>query len=366
MLKIIFISLICILFPETGSFAGESNQWNDGPYLFMTDDTTFLVQYVDADTLVQFELHGKDSATFHGVGFDSENVYTVYRIHQNEKSHYENISKLFVFSDIHGEYEFLCELLINNNVIDSQLNWSFGDGHLVVDGDVFDRGDRVNEILWMLYRLEQEAEKSGGKVHYLLGNHEIMPLQDDIRYINENYANITCSLLNKPYPELYGNQTVIGNWLRSKNVCEVINGILFVHGGMNPDFIDSNLTIALINQQMRDNIDKNRDEQKRDSVYYFYSSYGPVWYRGFHYEMEDKYPQATEDDVDDLLSYYNVDHIIVGHTVVDSVSSLYNGKIFAVNQDYTVHDEIEGLFWDDGIFYACDIFGKKRKLFEKR
>ncbi|KAA3634398.1 MAG: metallophosphoesterase [Calditrichaeota bacterium] len=365
MLRIILMSLIFLQLLITGSFAGESDKWNDGPYVFINDDTTFLVQYVDSDSLIQFEVSGDNSVSFQGSVYDSGNNYIVYRNHIVPKTNYTDISKLFVFSDIHGEYEFLCELLINNHVIDSSLHWSFGDGHLVVDGDVFDRGDKVNEILWMLYRLEKEAEEAGGMVHYLLGNHEIMPIQNDIRYINENYATITCSLLNKSYPELYSNQSVIGNWIRSKNVCEIINGILFVHGGMNPDFIDSGLTIDIINETMRENIDKNREEQKEDSVYYFYSGYGPVWYRGFHYEME-KYPQATEADIDKLLNFYNVEHIIVGHTVVDSVSSLYDGKIFAVNQDYTEHDEIEGMFWEDGVFYACDISGKMRKLFEKR
>ena len=70
-------------------------------------------------------------------------------------------------------------------VIDTDLTWSFGDGHLVIVGDVFDRGPNVTECLWLIYRLEQEASAAGGAVHFLLGNHELMVMRGDLRYLNE-------------------------------------------------------------------------------------------------------------------------------------------------------------------------------------
>ena len=53
----------------------------------------------------------------------------------------------------------LIELLKNNKIIDEDLKWTFGDGHFVIVGDVFDRGDKVNEVLWFLYDLEIQAKK---------------------------------------------------------------------------------------------------------------------------------------------------------------------------------------------------------------
>ena len=35
-----------------------------------------------------------------------------------------------------------------DHIVDDGGNWAFGQGHLVVVGDVFDRGDEVTEILW--------------------------------------------------------------------------------------------------------------------------------------------------------------------------------------------------------------------------
>ena len=49
-------------------------------------------------------------------------------------------------SDFHGQYALMKSLLVNNNIIDKQGNWAFGNGHFVITGDIFDRGDKVTEI----------------------------------------------------------------------------------------------------------------------------------------------------------------------------------------------------------------------------
>ena len=99
--------------------------------------------------------------------------------------------------------------------IDKNLDWAFGKGHLVILGDVFDRGAEVTELLWLIRKLEQQALEAGGMVHFVLGNHEFMTMQNDLRYINKKYRR-TEQLLNTSYPDLYGINTVMGRWLRSK------------------------------------------------------------------------------------------------------------------------------------------------------
>ena len=117
-------------------------------------------------------------------------------------------------------------VLVNNNIIDSSLDWIFEKGHLVIVGDIFDRGDKVNEILWLVYKLEIQAKNSGGQIHYLLGNHEYMILYNDLRYVNNKYMS-SAKLMNLDHYELYDEQTVIGRWLRSKPTIIKINNILF-------------------------------------------------------------------------------------------------------------------------------------------
>ena len=146
------------------------------------------------------------------------------------------MKKIAALSDIHGQYDLVIKLFKNNKIIDDNLNWSFGEGHLVITGDIFDRGDKVNEVLWLIYKLEAQAKNVGGRVHYLLGNHEYMILYNDLRYLHEKYK-VTPLLLNLEYNELYSEKTIIGRWLRSKSTIIKINNILFTHGGISEDFI---------------------------------------------------------------------------------------------------------------------------------
>ncbi len=64
------------------------------------------------------------------------------------------IDSIGIITDIHGEYSTYLNLLNANGIIDNDLNWKFGKGHLVIIGDTFDRGAMVTEVLWHLFGLE--------------------------------------------------------------------------------------------------------------------------------------------------------------------------------------------------------------------
>ena len=46
-------------------------------------------------------------------------------------------SKVAALSDIHGQFEILCDTFEANGLITETWDWNFGDGHLVIAGDVF-------------------------------------------------------------------------------------------------------------------------------------------------------------------------------------------------------------------------------------
>lgn len=369
LLKYIIVLTLLVLFVfkffhlYSGATAAELDDTkvdlNDGPHLFWDNDSAYHVIYSNKGEELRLEGLITDSNYFNGAGYDSGHRYQI-GFEAPLDYQYDSVSKFFAFSDTHGEFEYTTDLLKAQHIIDDSLNWSFGNGHLIIDGDLTDRGRHVTELLWLVYKLEQQAKKTGGMVHYLLGNHEIMVLQKDLRYINPDYAKI-CSLLTFDYDQLYSEKTELGRWLRSKNSVMKINNVLFVHGGLKADIIKHGYSIPRINKMIRASIDLPRDSIKAiDSLKYIYGSLGPFWYRGFHYEMEDRYPIATKAEIESLLAYYQATNIIVGHTVVDSVTPLFEGLVYAVNQDYEQKDEYEGLFWEDGHFYAADIRGCRR------
>ncbi len=312
---IVFFSFI--LFNAIGQEA-----LNDGPYIFI-EDQKLVEKSVVERVAVRKELM-------------TDAYDTIFQV---QPSIFTGVDKIAALSDIHGQYDLAVEILRNNQIIDNELNWSFEDGHLVIVGDIFDRGDKVTEVLWLVYRLEQQAEKAGGRMHYLLGNHEFMVLHKDLRYLHEKYPLVS-ELLETEYDELYGSNTVLGRWLRSKHTILKINEHLFVHGGISLDFITSaGVDIEEINETMRKSIDRSKDEMKTSDFYStYYGSTGPIWYRGYFY---DPIPEMT---VDSILTRVKSEHIVVGHCSNDEVVSRYNNKVFGVDSSIKKGEYGEILF----------------------
>lgn len=266
---------------------------------------------------------------------------------------FNEIDKIAVISDLHGQFDLTLDILKNNRIIDDDLNWIFGKGHLVVLGDVLDRGKNVTELLWLIYNLEQQAELNGGKVHFLMGNHEFMVIQNDLRYVHEKY-NEVLRLLNVEYDQLFNSNTFFGRWLRSKPTLIKINDILFVHAGISHEFIEEGFNINEINELLVGSMDRSKDEMKKSSFYKkYYGSTGPIWYRGY---FED---DLSEKEISQLLEKLNVKQIIVGHTTQEQIMKFYNGKIFCVDSGIKNGEYGEILLIEDDSFIRGTISGDK-------
>ncbi len=95
----------------------------------------------------------------------------------------EGAHRVVVFADVHGAYDELVSLLRAQGVIDAALHWSAGDTQLVSLGDLVDRGPGSRRVLDLVMRLEGEARAAGGALHLVLGNHEVMNISGDLRYV---------------------------------------------------------------------------------------------------------------------------------------------------------------------------------------
>jgi len=238
---------------------------------------------------------------------------------------------IFVVADTHGEYEILVAMLRKHGVVDAKLGWSYGRGDLVVLGDVFDRGSNQLEILWLLYQLEADARRAGGGVHLVLGNHETMVLMGDLRYLNPKYVQTAQIMGVNTYSELFGPTSVLGQWLRTKPAVLKINDLLCLHAGISRALVDSGLTLRQINAGVRSVLTGAvpEDASQRQLLELLIGSNGPLWYRGYFSEQT-SFPTATAEDVDLSLKTFGVSHILIGHTIVPTVTPLYDGKVIAV------------------------------------
>jgi Calcineurin-like phosphoesterase/HipA-like kinase len=93
-------------------------------------------------------------------------------------------ARVVAFGDVHGAFTDWSSLLRELGVIDEQMNWSGGNTHLVSLGDLLDRGPDSRKVVELLMKLDQQAEQAGGAVHMVLGNHEVMVMTGDLRYVS--------------------------------------------------------------------------------------------------------------------------------------------------------------------------------------
>lgn len=324
----------------------------DGPYVFFKGGET-IIKWMQEDEVVEKTITRKNFGLIEdNFGFQLKYEWLNPNINPIDyKQEFKDVDRIISISDIHGQYKMFVKILREYNIIDEENNWIFDSGHLMIVGDIFDRGPQVNEALWLVYKLEHQALENGGRVHYLHGNHEEMVLNNDLRYINEKYIS-TAKNLDLEYEQLYAENSLIGQWLRTKPLIIQINDILFVHAGISPEFVERGFTAQQVNKLfVSELIGKTRAEIMQDTVLRFLQgSNGPIWYRGYFRNNNVAY-----EDIDQILSHFNKKHIVVGHTSQESIVSLYRNRIFGIDASIKNGRYGEVLIYDKGDFFRGTI-----------
>lgn len=262
--------------------------------------------------------------------------------------------KLLAVSDIEGNFKGFQDLLRGARVVDAQLNWVFGQGHLVLVGDFFDRGLNVTECLWLIYKLEQEAERAGGQVHFIVGNHERMNLTGHLKYVRRKYLR-NADTLGVRYERWYGRETVLGQWLRTKNVVERIGHVVFVHGGISPQIMAEGLSLTQLNALARSSIDTSVSALTPQARRVTQPPGSPDWYRGL------VLAEPREEQVAAVLHAYRATAMVVGHTPVERISRFYHGKVVAIDLPHQQRTDsgqpLQALWLENGIMSIIDSRG---------
>lgn len=271
--------------------------------------------------------------------------------------------KIFAIGDVHGEYDSLVKLLINNSIIDKYQNWIFGQGHLVFIGDLVDRGERVTDVLWLVYRLSEQAELSGGAVHTIMGNHEAIVLNSDNRYIHEKYQILTRGN-NIAYSDLFTKYVWPGAMLRNFRAGIVIDSILFVHAGISYQLAIKNISLERMNLLLEKFYNPDISFQIESDIFinelnHIFSEYGLLWYRGYLLQTP-TILKATLSEMNYVLKTFRASYMVIGHTEVDSITPLYSGTLFPINVPFARRGIVpQGLLIDENRkFWSCSINGQ--------
>ena len=149
-----------------------------------------------------------------------------------KKINENDYNKIFVISDLHGQYDLFLKLLEKINLKREDL--------LVIMGDICDRGEKSYEI----YMKCMKMMKLGYNLKFILGNHEDMLLEDlendyPLRYETEFSIYRNSKYFNKKSMEEWYEENFfkeikwLVKWL--KNCPLVISGNenIFVHAGLD-------------------------------------------------------------------------------------------------------------------------------------
>ena len=369
----------CYLFLSKNSKNKYSNMptpsYFDGPYVSWEGKSKLKVTYLISDSnsnktkkLDSVIIYKKKAPILKHGNSPFEISLRKTRRNQSVPSEFKNINKIMAIGDLHGEFDTFKDFLIKNKIIDNNFNWIFGNGHLVVAGDIFDRGSKVNECLWLLYKLEAEAQKQDGDVHFILGNHEVMQISGDKSYLSEKYRFLY-NKLGLNYTDAYNERTELGRWLRTRNTVIRINDILFVHGGLSNKLVERKITTNSINSIVKKIINRKDKEPKTNIEELILGNNGPLWYRGYiklgnsYYQSTGTKYDITQEKVDGIIDYFKARVIVFANTHVKEISPMFNNKLFGIDIPFAGSNiELQGLYIENGKFYKAFMNGTKRIL----
>ena len=298
---------------------------------------------------------------------------------------YPPVERLVAIGDIHGDLKIALDVLKLAEVIPqtskinnvNDIHWTGGSTWIIQLGDQIDRcrpddwekncikdyNDVIEDegnnmtIIRLLLRLDEEAKKCGGRVLGLLGNHELMNIDKDFRYVSpkEFLEFVPEKDRNKlktedGYPNGYYHRTKAfergGNiaklYASKKKSIIIVGNYLFVHGGLSIDLVNkytfseiNNIVTKWMLKKTNDVEDKIFDEIFRDD-----DDMSPFWCRIFG---EDDDSDNTENNFDNLLNILNrknkllqpVKGMVIAHTpqFMDGkyLNSIYNDRLWRVD-----------------------------------
>ena len=290
--------------------------------------------------------------------------------------------RVVAIGDIHGDLDSFVGILQRARLIDPVRRWSGAKSILVQTGDFLDRGPKSREVMDLLIALQRDAQRQGGRVIVLMGNHEAMNIVGDLRYVvNHDYAGFADDRADtrkrktdssRPAGfaercEAFGPAGKYGRWLRSLPVVARVNDSVFLHGGISPDLASSSIekinesiaseikafdtlrdflvdkdiaepcdTLDKFTESARAALDKakGRDAELLKTFlgypgWLMFHDNGPLWYRG--------YAQWTDANgtplIQRLVEAFGVARFVVGHTPQPGgqIGTRFNGKIYLVD-----------------------------------
>ncbi|CAA20130.1 vacuolar endopolyphosphatase [Schizosaccharomyces pombe] len=263
--------------------------------------------------------------------FDHEFIKVFPNFKGNVEAKIKYPTVVYAIGDIHGDFPNALDVLSAAGVVSPVFphEWTAGNATLVQTGDVVDRGPDTRKLFRWFNDLHKQAEKHGGRVVRLLGNHEFMNAKGDWRYVHPGDK--------ASYPEPseenriidWGHSGEIGNLLLSEyNVTYKDNttGSHFMHAGLSPEWAYREETVNELGKELLSHFMSR--EKIPEYLEDFWAIEGPMWYRGLAQLSEE---EACEVALN-VTKTLNVNRLVMGHTPqFHGIVSRCEGRILLID-----------------------------------
>lgn len=299
---------------------------------------------------------------------------------------YPSVERLVAIGDLHGDLKVTLQALrlakviprdIYPNNVD-KISWCGGSTWVVQCGDQIDRcrpdnwkknciedwNDVVEDegnnmrIIKIFQNLDVEARKVGGRVLGIIGNHELMNVDKDYRYVSpEEFLEFVphnqrgSKYTDDGYPMGYYHRlksferggNIAKHYAYQKKSIIQVGKFIFVHGGVG-HALASKYTIHELNTIVRKWLLKegdSRDDDVFDEIFRADDDVSPFWCR--LYSEEDDEDENTEAGFNKLMEILNkrnetiqpIEGMIVAHTpqfMNDRyLNSRYNNRLWRID-----------------------------------
>jgi hypothetical protein len=236
--------------------------------------------------------------------------------------------------DLHGDLDAARRAFRLAGAIDANDAWIGGPLVVVQTGDEIDRGDDDRKILDWTEKLREPARAAGGQVVLLAGNHEVMNVGLDFRYVTPGgfaaFADVPARP-ELPLANLAMNQRgratafapggTYAKLLAARPIWAKVGDSVFVHGGILPKHVAYGL------DKLQGEVSAWMRGERAEPPAILLAEDGPIWTRS--------YSSPGKEDCASLasaLGSLGARRMVVGHTPQEhGISSACEGQIFRID-----------------------------------
>jgi calcineurin-like phosphoesterase family protein len=216
-------------------------------------------------------------------------------------------SRVVAIGDLHGDVRALGAIARACGLLDERGSWTGGQAHLVLMGDLVG-GEDSRLLIHAVMRLEREARRAGGRVHSLIGNHDVLPAAG-------RFGKMT-----RRERRAYGKRDFRGDgpysdWLRGRPTILKLGRTVFVHAGLDRWALDTDP--AEVNGQVRAWIAHHQGigpKPPKGTRWTVDEDEGPMWMRAFKARGGKPKDGPSKKDLRAILERLGAERMVLGHS----------------------------------------------------